>query len=118
MESTPRLRALCPRPVNVPLRTPLLTGGGAVPYAPLVLLDLQTDQDVTGSSYIFCPSALVQKPIVQFVQTLNEPLRGHSIAPVGLEETLRGLLRLLGLSGLVTLAMSLIDMAAWDATAK
>src|ERR1700723_1603027 len=118
MELIHRIRVLRPVPVNVPLHAPLLTGGGIVPYAPLVLLDLETDQGVVGSSYMFCPSAYVQRPVTQLVESLNEPLCREPLAPLLLEEKLRGLFRLVGLSGIVTLGMSLIDMAAWDALAK
>jgi mandelate racemase len=118
MQLTPHIRRLRPLPVNVPLTVPLLTGGGAVPYVPLVLLDMETDQDITGTSYIFCPSAFVQKPIMQILEGLNEPLCGQHVAPLALEEKLRGLFRLMGLPGVITLAMSLIDMAAWDVLAK
>jgi mandelate racemase len=46
----PRLtiRDLRARPVNVPMRIPLQTSGGTVGVAPLALVDLVTEQGVTG----------------------------------------------------------------------
>lgn len=48
------VRGLRARPVNVPLARPLRTAGGVVATAPLVLVDLETHQDVVGRSYVFC----------------------------------------------------------------
>lgn len=52
------VRTLRARAVNVPLPKPLLTAGGAVTSAPLVLIDLETSAGVAGRAYLFCYTAL------------------------------------------------------------
>jgi mandelate racemase len=47
------LRALRARPVLVPIRRPPVSASGAIPKAALVLFDLETDEGVTGRSYVF-----------------------------------------------------------------
>ena len=53
MATHPRLtiRDLRARPVNVPMRIPLQTSGGTVGVAPLALVDLVTEQGVTGIAW-------------------------------------------------------------------
>src|SRR5678816_970963 len=46
------IRKLRARAVNVPLAKPHQTAGGTVVSAPLVLIDLETDQGVTGRTYL------------------------------------------------------------------
>ena len=41
------------RAVNVPLTYPVRTAVGVVETSPLVLFDLETNQNVTGRSYVF-----------------------------------------------------------------
>ena len=48
------LRSLDVRAVNAPLARAVRTASGNIETAPLVLLDLVTDEGVTGTSYVFC----------------------------------------------------------------
>lgn len=61
MTSHPRLtiRELRVRGVNVPLALPLQTSGGTVNIAPLALIDLFTEEGVTGTTYLFCYTPFV-----------------------------------------------------------
>lgn len=97
---------------------PLATGGGNVETAPLVLIDLETAEGVTGSAYVFCYTPLALKPVAQLVSGLGEALRGGPAAPFELDRRLQQRFRLLGPQGLTGMAMAGIDMAAWDALAK
>lgn len=112
------LTAIRARAVDVPMTRPLTTGGGAVATAPLVLVDLETAEGVTGHSYVFGYTPRVLKPFVALIEELGRGLEGDLVAPLALEEKLQGQLRLLGVQGLAGMALSGIDMAAWDALAK
>jgi hypothetical protein len=46
--SLPKIRRLRATPVNVPLARPHPTATGVVSSAPLVLMDLETDQEADG----------------------------------------------------------------------
>jgi mandelate racemase len=112
------IRGLRARAVNLPMRRPLATAGGFVNTAPLVLLDLETEDGVTGRSYVFCYTPLALKPVVSLLEGLGSALKGDALAPYSIERKLQQRFRLLGPQGLTGIAMAAIDMAAWDALAQ
>jgi len=120
MTSQPRLtiRDLRVRGVHVPMRRPLQTGGGTVGIAPLALVDLLTDQGVTGSTYLFCYTPLALKPVLQMLANLVPLIQGDAVAPLELDRKLQKQFRLLGVKGVVAMALAGLDMAAWDALAR
>jgi mandelate racemase len=112
------LRELRVRAVQAPLRLPLQTSGGTVRVAPLALIDLITEEGVTGHAYLFCYTPLALKPVVQLLQNLSEFLKGDAVAPLDIDQKLQRTFRLLGAHGLTAIAMAGIDMAAWDAQSR
>jgi mandelate racemase len=48
------IRALRATAVEVPMKHVLGTSGAAIRAAPLLLIDLETEEGVTGRSYLFC----------------------------------------------------------------
>lgn len=120
MTKTDRLTitGLRARAVNVPFSRPHPTSSGTITSAPLVLVDLLTDQGVTGCSYAFCYTAIAMKPLAQLVLNLEAVIKGDPVAPAIIEQKLQKRFRLLGPVGLTGMAMAAIDMAAWDALAK
>ena len=120
MNPSPQLtvRGLDVRAVDVPMRRPLKTGSGEVGTAAMVLVDLLTEEGITGSSYLFCPTPLVLEPVVKLLSNLAPLIEGDPFAPVAIEGKLQKTFRLLGPQGLTAMATAGIDMAAWDALAK
>ncbi len=119
MTSAPlSIRSLRARAVAAPMRRVLTTASGGVDKAPLVLIDLQTDQGIAGHSYLFVPSMAALRPLVALLAEMQAMVAGMAVAPVAIERHLRQRFLLLSGSGLVTLAVAGIDMAAWDALAK
>ena len=118
MTTTAKLTAVRARPLAVPMRRPLVTAGGAVTVAPLVLVDLETDAGITGRSYVFTYTPTALGPTAAMIEGMFEWLRGEELAPAALEQRLQARLRLLGAQGLAMLALSALDMAAWDAAAR
>lgn len=112
------VRSLGVRAVQVPMRLPLQTSSGTVGVAPLALIDLQTEQGVTGRSYLFCYTPLVLQPVCELIRNLATVLQGTSAAPLDIHRRLQARFRLLGAKGLVGMALAGIDMAAWDALAR
>jgi len=111
------VRALRARAVNVPLPRPLLTAGGAVTSAPLVLIDLETNGGVAGRAYLFCYTALALRATHALLEDLAPLVAGMPLAPRTIAAQLQSRFRLLGPQGLTGMAMAGIDMAAWDALA-
>ncbi len=102
------------RAVMAPLTRPITTSVGAIPSAPLVLIDVLTDQGLVGRSYIFGYSPVTLRPLVELIANLAEILRGKSVSPVERMRDFEGAFRLLGRQGLVGMAISGLDMAFWD----
>jgi mandelate racemase len=97
---------------------PLQTSSGTISIAPLALIDLHTEEGVTGSAYLFCYTPLVLKPVVQLIANLAPVIKGDLVAPLDIERKLQSRFRLLGAKGVAGMALAGIDMAAWDALAK
>jgi mandelate racemase len=116
--SPPRVRSLRATPVNVPLSRPHPTASGLVGSAPLVLLDLETDQGLVGCSYVFCYTPIALKPISDLIEALQPLIQEDPVAPLALAQKLQERFRLLGPQGFTGIAMAAIDMAAWDVLAK
>jgi mandelate racemase len=117
-DSALTIRGLLIRAVDVPMRRPLKTGGGEVGSAAMVLIDLETEEGLTGCSYLFCPTLVVLEPVAKVLSNLAPMLQGQRLAPVAIERRLQMTFRLLGPQGLTAMATAGIDMAAWDALAK
>lgn len=112
------IRALEVRAVQVPLKLPLQTSGGVITQAPLALIDLHTEQGITGSTYLFCYTPLALAPVVHMLRNLQPQLQGQVLAPLDIGQALQRQFRLLGAKGVVGMALAGIDMAAWDALAR
>jgi mandelate racemase len=118
MPQAPVIRALRARPVRFPIKRALATATGALTHVSLVLIDLETDQGVTGVGYVFTPAGYAIKPLAAIVEGLSELVKGDPVAPFAVEQKLRKRMTLVGVQGLVMLALSGIDTACWDAAAK
>ena len=75
--------------------------------APLVLIDVVTDQGVTGHSYIFAYTKLTLAPLVHLIEEIGRDLTGKVIAPFDLMAVMDAKFRLLGWQGLVGMAVIL-----------
>src|SRR5690606_35350478 len=117
---SPRLtiRELRVRAVEVPMSMPLKTSSGTICAAPFALIDLHTEEGVTGCACLFCYTPLVLGPVAQLVANLAPDIQGDAVSPVDLDRKLQGRFRLLGSKGVAGMALAGIDMAAWDAIAK
>lgn len=106
------------RAVHVPMRIPLQTSSGTIHIAPLALIDLHTQEGVTGRTYLFCYTPLVLKPVCDMLNNLAPLLQGMPVAPLEINRALHARFRLLGAKGIVGMALAGLDMAAWDAFAR
>ena len=113
--TTPEIRGIKARAIVVPLKRLLKNAFGVFEAAPLVLIDIATDQGVTGRSYIFAYSKMTLRPLVHLIEEIGRDLLGQAIAPFDLMAAMDAKFRLLGWQGLVGMAVSGLDMAFWDA---
>jgi mandelate racemase len=117
-KSTPAIGAVKARAVVTPMARPLKNAFGVIDVAPLVLIDVATDQGITGRAYLFAYSKQVLKPFVHLVEEIGRDLVGKPVAPYDLMAAMNAKFRLLGTQGLVGMAMSGLDMAFWDILGK
>jgi mandelate racemase len=113
--TTPAIRSVKARAVIAPISRPVKNAFGVIEAAPLVLIDVATDQGITGHSYIFAYTRLTLKPLVQLIEEIGRDLTGKAIAPFDLMADMDAKFRLLGRQGLVGMAVSGLDMAFWHA---
>lgn len=112
------LRALRARPVLLPLRRPVVARIATIREWPMVLIDLETEEGVTGRAYLepYIPRSL--KYLVAMLHDLGELLKGRQVAPAELFDAARKSLHFVGYAGLSMIAVAGLDMAAWDIRAR
>lgn len=108
-----KMRAVC-----APMQRALGTSSGKMSEAPLVLIDLETNQGVTGHAYLFCYHPMTASMMQRVLAESLELVRGSQVAPADLADKLLGRFKLLGNQGIIGMALSGFDVACWDALAK
>ena len=112
------VRAIKAVGVAVPMTHALGTSRGTVTRAPLLLIDLETEEGVTGRAYLwsYLPEAL--PAIASILKAVLETVQGERVEPAALWERLYTRFTLIGVQGIVRMAMAGFDMACWDALAR
>lgn len=109
------LRSLRATPVEVPMKRPLGTSVQTIRTAPLLLIDLETEEGVTGRAYLFCYTKMAAGPIACVLDDAFAAIKGDRLAPIDITAKLNRLYRLLGVQGFVRMALAGLDVACWDA---
>src|SRR5438128_4768031 len=104
--------------VEVPMTYALGTSRGTMTRAPLLLIDLDTEEGITGRSYIWGYFPAAVPAIAQILGEVERAVKGERIAPVDLWDRLAERFALIGVQGIVRMAMAGFDVAAWDALAQ
>lgn len=112
------IRSIRARPVVVPLARPVRTASGSITVSPLILLDVLTDEGITGCAYLFAYTPMMLKPLMALVNEVGPELAGQPLVPAERLQQLEGRFRLLGVQGLLGMLISALDMAYWDALGK
>lgn len=105
-------------PVLVPMTYALGTSAATVRQAPFLLVDLETHEGVTGYAYQFCYREAAAVAVMRFLDDLLDAVINQRIIPADLWSLLSKRYTLIGVQGVVRMAMALVDTAAWDALAK
>src|SRR5271169_1981775 len=106
------------RPVVLKLRRPVMARIATIADWPLILIDLYTNEGIVGRSYLEPYTVKAMKYLIPMLHDLGDMLKDHRIAPIELYELARKSLHFVGYQGLSMIAVSGLDMAAWDARAK
>ena len=94
------------------------TSAQAVREAPLLLVDLETEEGVTGHAYQFCYLPAAAPAITIFLDEVLRAVKGDAVAPAELWAKLDRRFKLIGVQGIVRAAMAMFDVACWDALAR
>ena len=111
------LRAIRTTAVEVPMKHVLGTSAAAVRAAPLLLVDVESEGGITGHAYLFCYLPASAPGIAAILGEIERFAKGDRIAPADLWKKLAKRFTLIGVQGIVRMAMAALDVAAWDALA-
>jgi mandelate racemase len=119
MVATPRLtvRAIRSVGVEVPMTYALGTSRAVITKAPLLLIDLETEEGAIGRSYVWSYMPGVMPAIAAMLKVVEETVKGEPVEPFHLWGPLAARFALIGMQGIVRMAVAGFDMAAWDAVA-
>jgi mandelate racemase len=112
------IRAINAVGVAVPMTYVLGTSRGAIAKAPLLLIDLETEEGVTGRSYLWSYLPEAMPAIASILRAVFDAVKGERIDPAALWARLALRFHLIGVQGIVRMAMAGFDMACWDALAQ
>jgi mandelate racemase len=116
--TTLTVRALRATAVEVPMNHVLGTSAAAVRAAPLLLIDLETEEGIVGRSYLFCYLRGAASALAAMVSEVERMVKGERTPPRELWPKLAKRFTLIGVQGIVRMAMAGFDVAWWDAHAR
>jgi len=112
------VRDVAVRAVVVLLRRPLATRVGDFTRWPLLLIDVTTEEGITGRGYLAPYLASATAGLRTMLAGLGAALRGQPVSPAAAYASARGWLGLAGYQGLALAAVAGLDIALWDALAQ
>jgi mandelate racemase len=111
------IRTIRANAVLVPMARPLVTSIQTVRSAPFLLVDLVTEQGVTGRAYVFCYIPLAAALIARVIDELLGLVKGDLVVPSEIGVKVGKHFRLIGATGIISMALAGLDIACWDALA-
>lgn len=112
------LRSIRARPVLLDLKRPVVARIATITKWPMILIDLYTEEGVTGRAYLEPYARQSMRYLVAALHDLGTLLAGRRLAPVELYDAARKSLHFVGYEGQSMIAVAGLDMAAWDALAR
>ena len=106
------------RPVVLKLRRPVVARIATITEWPIILIDLITEEGIVGRSYLEPYTIKTMRYLIPALMDFGDMLKGRRVAPFELYDFARKSLHFVGYQGMSQIAVSGLDMAAWDALAK
>ena len=111
------IRAIHAVGVEVPMTYALGTSRGRITKAPLLLIDVETEEGAIGRAYLWSYFRHAMPAIASILRAIEENAKGQRAAPEALWDRFSERFALIGVQGIVRMAMAGFDMACWDALA-
>ncbi len=111
------IRSLRTTILAVPMKRPLGTSAQMVRTAPLLLVDLETEQGVTGRTYLYCYLPMAASMIARAVEESLGVIKGEAVEPQRIRGKLWRYFCLAGAGGVIGMALAAVDTVCWDALA-
>src|SRR5438874_3988938 len=110
-ESRPNLpqlsiRALRSVGVDVPMSYALGTSQARITRAPLLLIDVETEEGITGRAYLFCYLRAAAPAMAAMLDETGRMVTGDRVMPAQLWGKLAQRFMLIGVQGVVRMAMA------------
>src|SRR5262249_46682347 len=112
------IKSIKATPVVLKLKRPVVARIATITDWPIILIDLLTEEGVIGRSYLEPYTTKTMRYLVPALHDLGEMFKGRKLVPFELYELARKSLHFVGYQGQSTIAVSGLDMAAWDALGK
>lgn len=112
------VRTVRSRAIQVPMRRPLGTSAARMEFAPFVLVDLETEEGVTGRAHAFCYMDIAAPMIRRCLEIAADLITGQPLDPAEIGRLCRNRFTLIGTQGIVGMALSALDVACWDALSR
>jgi mandelate racemase len=109
------VRAIRTIAVEVPMARHLGTSAQTMRTAPFLLIDLETEEGITGRAYLFCYTRMAPGLVATVLADIQDAVRGERLAPIDFSSRLWQRYRLPGAQGIVRMALAGFDVACWDA---
>src|SRR3569623_2585008 len=111
------IRAIKATPVEVPLNFVLGTSQQAMRQVQLLLVDVETEEGITGRGYLFGYLRAVPPAIISILGEIEALTKGERADPAALFARLNKRFTLVGVQGIIRMAFAGFDTALWDAVA-
>ena len=112
------IREIEATPLMVPFKRPPVARIGAPESWLFILIDVVTEEGIIGRSYVQPYAPFAHRNIIPAIEDMATLLKGSKVAPVDQFNLLAPMLQRVIGSGVIRIALSGVDMALWDATAK
>jgi mandelate racemase len=105
-------------PVEVMLKLALGTSQGVLQRVAFLLVDVETEEGFTGRGYIFAHRPAFARAIAEVLREIEIQTKGQHAAPGEMWDRLMKRFTLIGVQGVLRMAIAGFDIAFWDAAAQ
>jgi mandelate racemase len=88
-----------------------------VTEAPLLLIDLETEEGVVGRTYLFCYRPSGARAVASLLADAASLVKGERVSPADIAAKVARNFALIGVTGIARMALSGLDATMWDAIA-